>query len=100
MVENSRVHFHISDFMPKNASSISRRNALGTLCQALAGSTLAGALIHQSRADDKPSEMSVTVLLNEAIGSIKPTIYSHFAEHSGGVTYDGVCVGPNSKVAN
>src|SRR5262249_30863452 len=43
---------------------------------------------------------AVTVLLDEPIGTIKPTVYSQFAEHIGGVIYDGIWVGPDSKVAN
>jgi len=38
------------------------------------------------------------VLLNEPIGTISPNIYSHFVEHLGGVVYDGIWVGENSKV--
>ena len=52
---------------------------------------------------DEPAsaaELSVTVLLNEPIGTIKPAIYSQFAEHIGGVIYDGIWVGTDSKVAN
>ena len=38
--------------------------------------------------------------MNEPIGTIKPALYSQFAEHIGGVIYDGIWVGPDSKVAN
>jgi alpha-N-arabinofuranosidase len=31
---------------------------------------------------------------------IAPHIYGHFIEHLGGVIYDGIWVGPNSKIAN
>jgi alpha-N-arabinofuranosidase len=40
------------------------------------------------------------VLLDEAIATIRPAIYSQFAEHIGGVIYDGIWVGPESKIAN
>ncbi len=43
---------------------------------------------------------AVTVLLDEPIGTIQPAIYSQFAEHIGGVIYDGIWVGPDSKVPN
>lgn len=33
-------------------------------------------------------------------GTIRPTIYGHFAEHIGGVIYDGLWVGEDSKVEN
>src|SRR5262245_58724391 len=83
-----------------NPPSISRRSALKRIAKTFTGGTLAGALIRHAGAADNASEMTVTVLLNEAIGTIKPTIYSHFTEHIGGVIYDGVWVGPDSKVPN
>lgn len=46
------------------------------------------------------AEARVEVLLNEPIGTIAPEIYGHFAEHLGGVVYDGIWVGENSKVPN
>jgi alpha-L-arabinofuranosidase len=42
----------------------------------------------------------VEILLNEPVGKIAPEIYGHFAEHLGGVVYDGIWVGENSKIAN
>ncbi len=44
--------------------------------------------------------MSVNVLLDESTGTIKPALYGQFAEHLGGVIYDGIWVGPDSKVPN
>jgi alpha-N-arabinofuranosidase len=44
--------------------------------------------------------LAVDVLLDEPIGTIRPEVYSHFAEHIGGVIYDGIWVGPDSKVPN
>ena len=44
--------------------------------------------------------MSVNVLLDEPIGTVKPALYGHFAEHIGGVIYDGIWVGPDSKIPN
>jgi len=32
--------------------------------------------------------------------AINPHIYGHFIEHLGGVIYDGIWVGKNSKIAN
>ena len=40
------------------------------------------------------------MLLNESIGTIRPALYGQFAEHLGGVIYDGIWVGPDSKVPN
>jgi alpha-L-arabinofuranosidase len=46
------------------------------------------------------ADARVEVLLNERIGRIAPEIYGHFAEHLGGVVYDGIWVGENSKIPN
>jgi alpha-N-arabinofuranosidase len=40
------------------------------------------------------------VLLGEPLETISPNIYGHFTENLGGVIYDGVWVGKNSRVAN
>src|SRR6476659_4776137 len=40
------------------------------------------------------------ILTGEQIGQISPNIYSHFVEHLGGVVYDGIWVGEDSKVPN
>ena len=42
----------------------------------------------------------IEVLPDEPIGIIAPEIYGHFPEHIGGVVYDGIWVGEDSKVAN
>jgi alpha-L-arabinofuranosidase len=39
-------------------------------------------------------------LVDETLGTISPNIYGHFLEHIGGVIYDGVWVGEDSKVPN
>jgi alpha-L-arabinofuranosidase len=36
----------------------------------------------------------------ETQGTIAPNIYGHFTEHLGGVVYDGIWVGADSKVPN
>src|SRR2546423_4985685 len=46
------------------------------------------------------ADSHIEVLMNEPIGTISPNIYGHFAEHLGGVVYDGIWVGAKSKVAN
>lgn len=45
-------------------------------------------------------ESRVEVLLGESLEIISPNIYGHFAENLGGVLYDGIWVGKNSKVPN
>ena len=43
---------------------------------------------------------SIEVLPDEPIGTISPDLYGHFAEHIGGVVYDGIWVGEDSKIPN
>ena len=42
----------------------------------------------------------ITVNFRESRGTINPNIYGHFAEHIGGVFYDGLWVGEDSRVEN
>ena len=42
----------------------------------------------------------IEILPGEPIGTIAPEIYGHFIEHLGGVIYDGVWVGENSRIPN
>src|ERR1051325_2923032 len=49
---------------------------------------------------DSPADSRIEILLNEPLGTISPNIYGHFTEHLGGVIYDGIWVGENSKVPN
>jgi alpha-L-arabinofuranosidase len=46
------------------------------------------------------SDARIDILLEEPIGRIAPEIYGHFVEHLGGVVYDGIWVGENSKIPN
>src|ERR1043165_1234403 len=43
---------------------------------------------------------SITVLLDEPIGTISPLIHGHFAEHLGRCCNDGLWVGPDSPIEN
>src|SRR5579863_2761776 len=42
----------------------------------------------------------IEILMGEPLGTISPNVYGHFTENLGGVIYDGVWVGKNSKVPN
>jgi alpha-L-arabinofuranosidase len=46
------------------------------------------------------SDARVDIVLNEPLGLISPDIYGHFTENLGGVVYDGIWVGPDSKIPN
>ncbi len=49
---------------------------------------------------DSAADARIEVLLDEPLGTISPNIYGHFTEHLGGVIYDGIWVGENSKIPN
>jgi alpha-N-arabinofuranosidase len=46
------------------------------------------------------ADSRVEILLKEPMGAIAPEIYGHFAEDLGGVVYDGIWVGEDSRVPN
>src|SRR6202140_3592186 len=46
------------------------------------------------------AESRIEILTSEPIGTIAPELYGHFAEHLGGVIYDGIWVGEKSKIPN
>src|SRR4030081_836735 len=46
------------------------------------------------------ADAEIEITPQEASPEISPHIYGHFIEHLGGVIYDGVWVGENSKIAN
>ncbi len=46
------------------------------------------------------ADAHIEILLDEPIGTIAPELYGHFTEHLGGVIYDGVWVGEDSRVPN
>jgi alpha-N-arabinofuranosidase len=79
---------------------MNRRTALHRIASLAALSGTVPAASALSGAGAAAPELSVTVLLDEPIGTIRPAVYSQFAEHIGGVIYDGIWVGPESKVAN
>lgn len=58
------------------------------------------ALVLKNRTTAQTPDSHIEVLLNEPIGPINPNIYGHFVEHLGGVVYDGIWVGEESKVPN
>ncbi len=50
--------------------------------------------------ETKPVDSRIEVLTGEPLGVISPNLYGHFAENLSGVVYDGIWVGPKSKVPN
>src|SRR5262249_10120923 len=53
-----------------------------------------------SWADSKSTDARIEILTDEPLGTISPNIYGHFTENLSGVVYDGIWVGPKSKVPN
>jgi alpha-N-arabinofuranosidase len=64
--------------------------------------TAAAALVFSRKFSFPPSASNsrIEILLNEPLGAISPNIYGHFTENLGGVIYDGIWLGENSKVRN
>ena len=88
-------------------NTLNRRKFLGALAlgataltenlaQVKSGNYLWGGLSQTTRA----LESRIDVLIKEPIATINPDIYGHFVEHLGGVVYDGIWVGENSRVPN
>src|SRR5580698_1295767 len=65
-------------------------------------SALAGAALTFSSAKSwaKSAEARIEIFGAEPQGLISPNLFGHFAEHIGGVIYDGIWVGEDSKIPN
>lgn len=48
----------------------------------------------------EPQLPTLTILADEPIGAINPRIYGQMTEHIGRVIYEGIWVGPDSKIPN
>jgi alpha-L-arabinofuranosidase len=66
----------------------------------VAAASAAGAAIGFAPRSSVAADARIDVLLGEPIAPITPDLYSHFVEHLGGVVYDGIWVGENSKIPN
>ena len=63
--------------------------------------TLGATLLARNAILAAPSfDARIDVILNGELGAISPNIYGHFTENLGGVVYDGIWVGTNSKIPN
>jgi alpha-N-arabinofuranosidase len=85
---------------PEGLAMIGRReflrNTLATTGAVLAARSLSSFTWAQSSGVDSRIE----ILFGEPLGVISPNLYGHFTENLSGVVYDGIWVGPNSKVPN
>jgi alpha-L-arabinofuranosidase len=79
---------------------IGRREFLRGSAVALGAGLLGERVGFKTLAAASGADSKIDVLLGESLGTIAPEIYGHFIEHLGGVIYDGVWVGKDSRVAN
>jgi alpha-N-arabinofuranosidase len=84
--------------MKNSNQTTNRRRFLGTAATGAAWLLSPAALVTRMAAQSPESR--VDILLNEPVGTIAPEIYGHFVENLGGVVYDGIWVGENSRVPN
>ncbi len=76
-------------------NSTSRRDFLrGASATLFAAATARKALSYQSQ------EQRIKIDAGEEIGTIRPELHGHFAEHLGSCTYGGLWVGAGSKIPN
>ncbi len=66
----------------------------------LAQSAAASAALLLAPRTSRAADARIDIRLDEPIATIAPEIYGHFAEHLGGVVYDGIWVGEGSKIPN
>lgn len=71
-----------------------------TFLKAGAGVIAYSAAGQQTAPRKSNADSRVEIILDEPGASIAPEIYGHFVEHLGGVVYDGIWVGEDSKIAN
>lgn len=77
---------------------ISRRAALKSSAFAATALALRGPRLFSQASSTVDAH--IDIIPGEPIATISPEIYSHFIEHLGGVIYDGVWVGRDSKIPN
>ena len=76
------------------------KSAMSGSAMVITGRALGRPAISRAAAQSRSADSRIEVLLNEPIGRIAPEIYGHFAEHLGGVVYDGIWGGEDSKIPN
>src|SRR4029079_15070778 len=65
-----------------------------------AGAAAATGLIPRQGLGSPATDLSVAIELGKDIGTIRPELHGHFAEHLGTCIYGGLWVGKNSKIPN
>ena len=77
-----------------------RRTFLKSSALTTASVALAPLSIFSKPSESRLSDARVEILAGEPIAQISPNLYGQFTEHIGGVIYDGVWVGEDSKIRN
>jgi alpha-L-arabinofuranosidase len=84
--------------------TLTRRSFVGSALAggaALVAPSLTQAVPCAARGPRAPfADARFDILLDEPVGTIAPEVYGHFVENLGGVVYDGVWVGEQSRVPN
>jgi alpha-N-arabinofuranosidase len=83
--------------MNNSNPTTNRRRFLGTAATGAAW-LLSPSLVTRMAAQSPESH--VDILIDEPVATIAPEIYGHFVENLGGVVYDGIWVGENSRIPN
>ena len=77
-----------------------RRDFLRSCLLGLSGLTISRFSGAAAWAQARSVAAHIDVVLDERLGMISPNLYGHLTEDLGGVIYDGIWVGEDSKVAN
>ena len=76
-------------------NAITRRQFAQSSAGLLLGSLIPGGIFGQAK-----TARRMTVLVDAAIGLVRPELHGHFAEHLGSCVYGGIWVGRNSPIPN
>jgi alpha-N-arabinofuranosidase len=71
-----------------------------TTIAAILATTLAGHSLIAQQQQTEPVTAEITIHADQPRNTIPPEIYGHFAEHLGRCIYEGIWVGPESKIPN
>ena len=85
----------VSDYSCSMSRSLSRRQFART-----AGAALVSVVTARKAFSQPPREQRITVHAAVEIGTIRPDLHGHFAEHLGSCIYGGLWVGPKSPIPN
>lgn len=69
-------------------------------CAVELGALLFSTAVQPGARPSTTTDSEIDILIDEPLGTISPNIYGHFAENLGGVIYDGIWVGLDSKIPN